>query len=330
VAEHRETGRRTGHDLADALSRPDPGLDWHRRLTLAVLTGWHRLPADQLHDLVGTADPGQLATLIDTPGFLAATEPGVLLSALMHREDAAVHRWAHLLTAARLPDATTGPAARRDRVHLASRGFAPPVTAPGAEPVDRVLRPRWTTVPSCPSIPLTGHTAAVRTLAAVTVPDGRTLLATGSADATVRLWDPTTGAQVGEPLTGHTGAVAALATVILPDGRTLLATASRDDTVRVWDPTTGAQVGHPLTGHTDTVTAIATITLPDGRTLLATGSDDHTVRLWDPVAYEPVGVWHLPHPVHAVTGLPGAALALAHGYETAVLTVHPTTQPARP
>jgi WD40 repeat protein len=44
--------------------------------------------------------------------------------------------------------------------------------------------------------PLTGHTGSVTAVAAVLLPDGRTLLATGSNDHTVRLWDPTTGATV--------------------------------------------------------------------------------------------------------------------------------------
>ena len=41
---------------------------------------------------------------------------------------------------------------------------------------------------------LTGHTGWVEAVAAVPLPDGRTLLATGSDDQTVRLWDPATGA----------------------------------------------------------------------------------------------------------------------------------------
>jgi WD40 repeat protein len=88
--------------------------------------------------------------------------------------------------------------------------------------------------------PLTGHTDWVEAVAAVPLPDGRILLATGSADRTVRLWDPTTGTPVGDPLTGHTGGVRAVAAVPLPDGRTLLATGSDDRTVRLWDPTSGA------------------------------------------------------------------------------------------
>ena len=70
------------------------------------------------------------------------------------------------------------------------------------------------------SVPLTDHTGWVDAVAAVPLPDGRTLLATGSLDGTVRLWDPTTGATIGKPLTDHTSAMYAVAAVPLPDGRT--------------------------------------------------------------------------------------------------------------
>ena len=82
---------------------------------------------------------------------------------------------------------------------------------------------------------------------------GRVLLASGSWDGTVRLWDPVTGAPAGDPLTGHSGRVEAVAFGVLPDGRVLLASGSGDRTVRLWDPVTGAPVGDPLTGHTGRV-----------------------------------------------------------------------------
>jgi hypothetical protein len=132
------------------------------------------------------------------------------------------------------------------------------------------------------SRPLTGHTDAVNGVAFS--PDG-TLLATTSADQTVRLWDVATGQPRGGPLEDHTGAVRSVA--FSPDG-TLLATASADQTVRLWDTATGQPHGAPLTGHTDAVWGV--LFSPDG-SLLATASQDRTARLWNPSfgSWMPVG-----------------------------------------
>ena len=66
----------------------------------------------------------------------------------------------------------------------------------------------------------------------------------------MRLWDPATGAPVGDPLTGHTNVVTGCAFGTRPDGTLLLATTSTDRTVRPRDPATGTPIGDPLTGHT--------------------------------------------------------------------------------
>ncbi|HEU0088189.1 MAG TPA: trypsin-like peptidase domain-containing protein [Pseudonocardiaceae bacterium] len=83
---------------------------------------------------------------------------------------------------------------------------------------------------------LEGHTGWVNGVCAVRVGD-RELLASVGADATVRLWDPASGAAE-PPLEGHTGWVNGVCAVRVGD-RELLASASADRTVRLWDPATG-------------------------------------------------------------------------------------------
>jgi WD40 repeat protein len=142
-------------------------------------------------------------------------------------------------------------------------------------------------------------------------PDGK-LLATGSWNQTVRLWDTRTWTQVA--LIGTSSGVecvafspdgATLATAqgggvqlwdvstrklrsslqvydswvhslaYSPDGRTLV-TGSKDRAVKLWDPVTGLE-RVTLKGHTEAVRCVAFS--PDGTTL-ATGSEDKSVRLW--------------------------------------------------
>jgi WD40 repeat protein len=110
-------------------------------------------------------------------------------------------------------------------------------------------------------------------------PDSK-ILAVGSADKTVRLWNvaqPAHPVQIGAPLTGPSGYVWAAA--FSPDGKTL-AVGVTDGTVWMWNV---AQPAHPaliatLTGPAADVYSVAFS--PSGAQLAAT-SFEGTVHLWD-------------------------------------------------
>ena len=99
------------------------------------------------------------------------------------------------------------------------------------------------------------------------------ILASGSEDHTIRLWDVETG-QHRATLKGHEGVVTAVA--FAPVGHTL-ASVSADETIRLWDASIGQQKT-TFTGHRNGVTAVA-FSL-DGKTI-ASGREDGSIRLWD-------------------------------------------------
>lgn len=127
---------------------------------------------------------------------------------------------------------------------------------------------------------LTGHRDLVTSVAFS--PDG-SLLATGSADTTAKLWDVRDRRRVAS-LGSHEGWVR---TVAFSGGDgSLLATGSADRTVGLWAPRTHQKVA-ALRGHTDEVWSV--VFSPEGR-LLASGGEDTTVRLWDPINHEAIAV----------------------------------------
>jgi WD40 repeat protein len=109
-------------------------------------------------------------------------------------------------------------------------------------------------------------------------------LASGSADGTIRFWDPSSGKMIGEPLAGHTNQVLELA--FSPDG-SILASGSTDTTIILWDSNKRAPLlRRPLVGHTGGVDSLAFS--PDGK-VLASGSEDNNIWLWEVSTGQPIG-----------------------------------------
>lgn len=99
------------------------------------------------------------------------------------------------------------------------------------------------------------------------------ILASGSHDQTVRLWDVQTH-QCLRVLQGHQDGVRAIA---FDAGGQRLASGSSDQTIRLWDLQTGEGL-RVLRGHTG---GVFTLTFAPNGQYLVSGSFDQTIRLWD-------------------------------------------------
>ncbi|GCE29153.1 hypothetical protein KDA_46370 [Dictyobacter alpinus] len=136
--------------------------------------------------------------------------------------------------------------------------------------------------------------------------DGR-LLALGSGDHSITLWDVQRRVCL-HTLREHTDWIAAVA--FSPDGR-ILASASSDRSIRLWD----VEMGTCLTtflGHSDAVWSV--VFHPNGQ-MLASGSGDGSVRLWDVTTFRCFSTLQAHHkPIWAIAFHPdGQMLASGSG-----------------
>ena len=93
------------------------------------------------------------------------------------------------------------------------------------------------------------------------------MIASGSYDGTVRIWDAESGREL-RMLMGHTSWVAGLA--FSPDGRTIISSGS-DGTVRFWDAASGRE-RLKIVGFTDNAWIVQS---PDGRLEISEGAARH-------------------------------------------------------
>ncbi|QSJ19764.1 serine/threonine protein kinase [Nostoc sp. UHCC 0702] len=118
-----------------------------------------------------------------------------------------------------------------------------------------------------------GHSNSLGTVNALSIsPDGN-ILASGSNDKIIRLWNLNTK-NVLASLSGHSQAVTSVA--FSPNGE-ILATASDDKTIKLWHVDTFAEI-FTLWGHSHAVKSVAFS--PNGE-ILASGSWDKKIKLWD-------------------------------------------------
>ncbi len=154
-----------------------------------------------------------------------------------------------------------------DDTELATVAKIPPTQI--IVPSPKTLLPhRWECVNT-----LKAHTSMVH---AVTIsPDGK-IIASGSSDKTIKLWEFHSGKllhQLGRWFSGHSGIVD---TLVFSHDRQILATGSWDETIKLWSVSTGGLI-RTIKGHNSCVNTLAFN--PDGQ-LLASGSMDSSIKLW--------------------------------------------------
>ncbi|KAF2860973.1 WD40 repeat-like protein, partial [Piedraia hortae CBS 480.64] len=136
--------------------------------------------------------------------------------------------------------------------------------------LDARIEPRFQTTMIGAEITAMGHADSVKVIKMS--PDGQ-LLATGSHDASVRLWDTHNWKQI-SLMKGHTSTISTLAFTLNGD---MIASGSEDCTVRIWNTKSGEQMSI-FTGHVEKLITAAVSPVDD---TVASSDATGDVRLWD-------------------------------------------------
>ncbi|WP_241827011.1 WD40 repeat domain-containing protein [Streptomyces graminilatus] len=180
---------------------------------------------------------------------------------------------------------------------------------------------------------LNPYGSPIRSIAAVPISAGHTLIAASDTAGRLHVWDPAVddpwepGAAVqlsARALAAADHRVAAVATVPTP-GRAVLATGDDRGVVMLWDLATGAPIGDCLPASTGTagLPFITAATLRDGRMVVVTGTGHrHRLRVWEP---ETGAVEHIALDA-AVTCLATSGPNLIVGHDRGVLSLPLTRQ----
>ncbi|MBC8871473.1 MAG: WD40 repeat domain-containing protein [Planctomycetes bacterium] len=244
--------------------------DWEQGLPMLVLGSDSAFRAVAVQDLEVTASPDAQVALGDSWWDLAGAEGDAEKDSLLLRAGA---WYKHAQT--KLPPGLNRVKVEqrlneiakigRPATEIARRPWRPEEEAPGVKAV-KLFAPETARLLAT----LEGHTGDVRSLSFS--PDGL-VLASGSADQTVRLWDVNTG-QLRSVLPVFEGQ--ALVVAFSPRG-SLLAVADGSRNVSLWDPSRGKCL-RTLSGHQSKVWDIAFS--PDS-SILATVGQDRMLILWD-------------------------------------------------
>ena len=152
-----------------------------------------------------------------------------------------------------------------------------------ADDLDRDLPPsswstrwaKWEDQP--PNVNLVGHEGDV-TAVTVMRHNQVSVVATGSADCTIRLWDLASGARIGRPMVEHVAPVTALASGTL-DSEPVLVSGSEDGDVCLWNPLRGDMIGRLRRHHAAPI--IGVFLVADGdRELVVSVCQRGAVRLY--------------------------------------------------